>query len=138
MPASTYLGNMVLDSVLRGVAFAVPTRVYVALHTANPGVDGINEVSPGVWPSYSRQDPAAGAAIDTGFTPAATKTSSNAKQMNFGEMDGPADLQVTHASVWTAQSGGQMLVYGPLVTSRNFSPTDEALIKIGKLTEAVI
>jgi len=138
MPASTYLGNMVLESVLRGLAFVEPTRVWVALHTGNPGVDGLNEITAAIWTSYQRQDPALAGPMASGFDPALAKTSSNAKQMNFGEMDGLTDVQVTHASVWDSQTGGNMLLYGPLVTSRTFAPTDEALIKVGKLTEAVI
>jgi hypothetical protein len=31
-----------------------------------------------------------------------------------------------------------MLVYGPLVSVQVFGPADEALIKIGKLTETVL
>src|SRR5262245_45662510 len=138
MPASDYLGNMVLESILRGTPFVLPTRIYVALHTSNPGTTGLGEVTASIWPSYTRQDPALGAAMSTGFDPAISKSSKNSKQMNYGEMDGAIDIQITHASVWTASTGGNMLVYGPLVTPRTFAPTDEALIKIGKLTESII
>jgi len=138
MPASTYLGNMVLESVLRGAAFTLPARVFVSLHTADPGPTGLNEVTLAAWPSYLRQDPAGGAVIASGFDPAAAKTTKNAKIMNWGGNDGAADVTVTHAGVWDALTGGNMLVYGPLTAIKTFSPTDEATIKIGKLTETVI
>lgn len=138
MPASTYLGNMVLDSVLRGTAFTVPARVWVSLHTADPGVAGANEMSLAAWPNYKRQDPAAAAAMSSGFDVPAAKTTKNAKVMNWGGMDGPADVTVTHAAVWDALTGGNMLVYGPVTDPKTFSPTDEATIKIGKLIETVI
>lgn len=138
MPASTYLGNMVLESVLRGTAFVLPTRVYVSLHTADPGVSGANEVSLAAWPAYARKDPALGAAMNTGFDVVATKSTKNAKVMTWGGNDGAADVTVTHAAVWDALTGGNMLVYGPLTVPKTFAPTDEATIKIGKLTETVI
>jgi len=138
MPASTYLGNMVLDAILRGQTFVVPSRVWVALHTVNPTVDGIGEVTGAEWPGYGRKDPANGGAISSGFSAAASKTSANTQLISYGEMNGSADLAVSYSSVWDAQIGGNMLVYGPLTTPRIFAPSDEAVIKIGKLTEAVI
>jgi len=137
MPASTYAGNKMLDLLLRGVAFAAPPRVWVSLHTGDPGLTGANEVTLAEWPAYLRQDPAGGAAVDTGFAAAAAKATSNLKQMSYGAMNGAADVTVTHAAVWDLQAAGNMLVYGPLAAPRTFSPTDEATIKIGKLTEAV-
>jgi hypothetical protein len=138
MPASTYLGNMVLEAALRGGAFTVPARVYVSLHTADPGPTGLNEVTTAAWPSYTRKDPAQGAAVATGFDPVATKTTKNSKQMNYGANDGTVDVTVTHAAVWDALTAGNMLVYGPLVSTKVFAPSDEATIKIGKLTETVV
>jgi hypothetical protein len=138
MPASTYAGNKMLDLLLRGVAFAAPARVFVSLHIADPGVGGANEISLAAWPSYLRQDPAVGGAVDTGFGAAAAKTTNNLKQMNYGPMDGPGDITISHAAVWDAQVAGNMLIYGPLTTPRTFSPTDEAAIRIGKLIESVI
>jgi hypothetical protein len=138
MPASTYLGNMTLEAVLRGGAFTIPARVYVSLHTADPGPTGLNEVTLAAWPSYARKDPAGGAAINTGFDPVAAKTTKNAKILNYGGNDGAADVTVTHAAVWDALTGGNMLVYGPCQASKTFSPTDEATIKVGKLTETVV
>ena len=138
MPASTYLANMVLDSVLRGAGFTLPTRVYVSLHTADPGPTGLNEVTLAAWPSYQRQDPAGGASMNSGFDPPATKTTQNAKLMNWGAMNGAADVTITHAAVWDAPTAGQLLVYGPTTTPKTFEPSDEASIRIGKLTETVI
>jgi hypothetical protein len=76
--------------------------------------------------------------VADGFTAAAAKSCSNANAINFGEVDSAADIIVTHAAVWDALTGGNMLVYGPLVAMRVFSPTDEAVIKVGKLVETVI
>jgi hypothetical protein len=138
MPASTYLGNMVLEAALRGGSFVTPSRVYVSLHTADPGPTGLNEVTTVAWPGYARKDPAQGAAIDTGFDPANNKTTQNTSVINFGGNDGTGDVTITHAAVWDAPTAGNMLVYGPLVSVKVFGPADEALIKIGKLTETVL
>ena len=138
MPASTYAGNKMLDLILRGVAFTPPTRVWVSLHTEDPGPTGLNEVAAVQWPSYARQDPAQGAAIATGFAAAASKSAKNAKQMLFGSMDGSGDLTIKYSAVWDALTGGNMLDYGLLTPQRTLSPGDECVIKPDKLTHTVL
>lgn len=138
MPASTYLGNKVLDLVLRGVAFTAPTRVYVSLHTADPGVTGANEVDTVNWPAYVRQDPAAAAAIATGFGAASSKTTENAKELLFPAHDGATNVDVTHLAIWDAESNGNCLLITPLSTTKIIQPTDEVVIKIGDLSASII
>jgi hypothetical protein len=137
MPASTYLGNALLESVLRGTAFPVPSRVYVSLHTADPGVSGANEVTTGMWPAYARQDPAQGAAMNTGFPAPSAKSTSNAKQMLYGAMNGVANVTISHFGIWDAASGGNMLVYGTLQDAKTLAPTDECVINTTKLSATV-
>lgn len=128
MPASTYLGNAVLDQFLRGQAVAPPARVYVSLHTANPGNAGANEVTIAAWPAYVRKDPAAMAAIATGFSAAAGKKTSNAKDMLWPANDGANNVTVTHFGIWDAATGGNLLLYGPLTAAKTFQPSDEGVI----------
>lgn len=137
MPASTYSGNALLNLLLRGVAFSAPARVYLSLHTADPGLIGANEVSTGDWPAYARQDPAQGAAVGTGFGAAAAKATDNAKEILFPAHNGGSDITVTHFGIWDASTAGNLLWYGALTASKTLFPTDEAVWKIGELDLSV-
>mgnify|MGYP000686888877 CR=1 FL=1 len=128
MAASTYAANKLLDLLLRGVAFVPPTRVYVSLHTADPGNAGGNEITLTAWPAYVRKDPANGGAIGTGFSVAANKASNNLQEMLWGAQDGAAPITATHFAIWDALTNGNLLVYGPLTVSKIVGPTDELVI----------
>lgn len=134
MGASTYLGNVILNGFLRGVALTLPSRVYVSLHTADPGDIGANEVSTGSWPAYARQDPAAAAAIGSGFDAASAKSTSNAKDMLWSANDGAGAITVTHFAIWDALTGGNCLFAGALSTPRTLNVGDEAVIHPTQLT----
>ena len=58
--ASNYTETNVINALLRGVPFPIPSGIYVSLHTGDPGEDGANEVSPDDWPAYVRKDAAVG------------------------------------------------------------------------------
>lgn len=137
MPASTYLGNMLLDSILRGQAFTLPTSVFVALHTADPTVAGLNEVTLGNWPSYVRLEADQGTTIDQGWSAASAKSTQNAKILLYPVQDGASDVIVTHFSVWDANTGGNMLVYGSLSASKTISVGDQVQFIAGAITSTV-
>lgn len=128
MPATTYTGNKLIDQLVRGVAFAPPARVYLALHTANPGVTGASEITLANWPGYARLDAAQGDAVATGFAAAAAKKTQNAKQLLFPTMDGAASVTITHWSIWDALTGGNCLWTGALTYAKTLNPTDEVVV----------
>ena len=132
--ASNFLENAVIESTLRGAAFPAITKVYVALHTNNPTDAGGNEVTSALWPSYARQDAAKGGSISSGWTAAADGVSKNALQLIFPVFDGSADLTVTHFSLHTALTGGNMLVYAPLQATRTVQNGDVFVVDTQKLT----
>lgn len=140
MAATTHSGNAILDMLLRGVAYVPPTRVWLSLHTDDPGNTGADEVSTAAWPAYQRQDPAQGDAIATGFAAATGKATANAKQMLFARHDGAAPVSCGWAAIWDAQTGGNCLLSGRLVdsngdpTTRTFNPDDEVVIYPGEAT----
>ena len=80
--------NDVLDHMLGNAAWTYsPTQRVIALHTGDPGEDGLsNEVSGG---SYSRQN--------ADFSSASLGLSSNIDTVTFSDM--PASI-ITHASIW--------------------------------------
>jgi hypothetical protein len=138
MPASTVIGNMLLDCFVRGLVPVLPTQLFVALHTADPGVDGINEVTIANWPSYARQDSGLGSDVSLAWSPAANKVTFNSNRMEYGVMDGAAQLTVTHFALWDQLVLGQLYFYGPLLTPKSLAPTDECLINPDKLQVTVV
>ena len=137
MPASTYLGNMVLNSLLRGVAFTVPARVYISLHTADPGLTGVNEVTIGAWPAYTREDPANGGAVGGGFSAPASKATENAQLILWPAQNGAGNITITHIGIWDAATGGNFLHGQALSASRIVQPTDEFVFNVGQLDVSV-
>lgn len=133
MPFSTYTANKILDCYLRGVAITPPTRVWVSLHTADPGDAGGNEVPLTAWPSYQRRDPSSGGTITNGFSAAANKAIENSSVILFPEHNGAGPVTLTHVAIWDAPMGGNCLLSGPLNTTRVISPTDEIAIRAGDL-----
>lgn len=96
---STTLGNSVLNHYFRNQAFTPPAAVYMSLHTADPGLTGLNEVTGG---SYARQ------AIT--FGAAASKSITSSNTVDFTGM--PA-ATVTHLGIWDAATAGNFYVGGP-------------------------
>lgn len=137
MPASTYAGNKILDLLFRGVAFTAPSRVWISLHTADPGLAGANEVSTGAWPAYARQDPAQGGAVGGGFSAAASKATENALQVLYPANNGAGTVTVTHFAIWDAASAGNCLFAGALTAAKAIAVTDEIVIRVGELDLAV-
>ncbi len=134
MPATTYAGNKLIDLLVRGVAFQAPERVFLALHTANPGLTGANEITLAAWPGYTRLDFAQGAAIATGFAAAAAKATRNAKQLLFPTQNGANSVTITHWSIWDAATGGNCLWGGALTFNKTLNPTDEVVVHPNELT----
>jgi len=143
MSASTSVGNAILNCYLRGTAITPPTRVYASLHTADPGNTGASEVGTGAWPSYIRVDPAGGAAMTTGFSAAASKATTNLKDLIFAANDGAAPISVSHVGLWDAPTGGNFLFAAPVVdgvgapTTKSFLVGDEGVLHPGDFDFAV-
>jgi len=136
--ASDYLENKLVENVLRGVNFEPPTTIFVALHTADPGETGLNEMSLTTFPAYARQDAAKGETVDTGWIPAVGGVTKNAKQLIFPVYDGVAPITITHYALWDAATAGNVLVHGQLTTPRTLNPGDVFVIDVQKLTVSVL
>lgn len=137
MPISDYAGNNLLNAMLRGVAFPLPAKVYVSLHTADPGRSGINEVSTVAWPAYVRRDAADGGAVASGFDAAASRATKNAKQLLWPVNDGAGNVTVSHWALFDAATGGNCLAYGPLTSTRTVQPGDVFVCDIAKMSATV-
>lgn len=126
--ASDYTEKNVLNSMLRGVAYPLPSKVFVSLHTENPTDTGGGEVTTAAWPAYARVDAANGGAIETGWSvPAArgrAQRSRNNNQIIYEGMNGANPITVTHWALYDAATGGNLLCHAPLNTSRTLQPGD--------------
>lgn len=107
--ASNYTEANVINALLRGVAFPVPSATYVSLHTASPAETGGSEVSTGAWPAYVRRSAEQGGAIGSGWSEPVDGVSTNAKQLTYPGMNGAAPITLTHWAVYDAPTGGNML-----------------------------
>ena len=98
---SNYLENELLDHILRAATYTAPTSVWIALHTADNGLEAgtiTGEVSGG---SYARVE--VGGASGRTFSVAAAGTTDNDQDITFATAT--ADWgTVTHMSVMDAST----------------------------------
>jgi hypothetical protein len=134
MAFSITAANAVLNHLIRNVPMATPSRVWIALHTADPSPNGGSEVTAAQWPLYARVDPSMGGPVANGFSSPANKVISNSSALFWPVFDGPANLTVTHASYWDAISGGNCLLMGALQSPRTLFAGDELAFRVGALT----
>jgi hypothetical protein len=131
--ASNYLENKVLDHVLTASAYTAPTTRYLALFTNTSGSAAANleagtlsdEVSTGGGTSYGRQTITFGAASGGSSSSSATVTFPTAGA-NWGT--------ITHVAVMDAATGGNVLFYGAVTTSKTIETGDTFQVSSGNLT----
>lgn len=124
MPSSNYLRGKLIDESLRNINYVPPTIVYVALHTADPTVNGLpaTEVA-GSW--YQRQTVTFGAQSTAGQT-------FSTNDVTYAPVTG-SSVTVTHFAIWDAQTLGNMLYFGTLASSKTFAITDVPSFLAGQI-----
>lgn len=120
MPASAYLQQAMVNAIQRGTSYTAPSTVYAALHTGDPGSGGANEVSGG---GYTRSAITANTSQFNTATAGGTTTSKNVNAITFPTATGSWGT-VTYASLWDTSSGGNMLYYAALTTSKTVTTDD--------------
>ena len=136
---SNYLENRLIDFLLRGQAFTPPATVHVGLLTAAPSdAGGGTEVSGG---GYARVAVASSLANWAGTQSAGSTTASSGTggtTSNNGVIALPAPTggwgTVTHYGVYDAPTGGNLLFYAALGTSRTINAGDTVSFPAGQLT----
>jgi hypothetical protein len=123
---STYLSQNIINSTLRGVAFSVPSNLYLALFTADPTDNNVtvNEVA-GAW--YARQATGAWAA-PTG----SGNVTSNNNQIQYSAVTG-SSVTVSHWGIYDALTSGNLLYRGALTTSKVLNVGDVLVVGAGQL-----
>ena len=121
MSFSNFLETEILDHVFGGNAYTAPGTLYVGLYTSNPDEDNSGtEVSGG---SYAR---VSGTFTVTG------NTASNDAAIEFTTATASWGT-VTHIGVLDASSGGNLLCYAALTTSKAIDTGDVFRIPTGDL-----
>lgn len=127
MPKSIYFDNTVLSIGLLNMSFVPPTTVWVALFTISPTPSGGGtEVSGG---GYGRQT--------VTFSAPSSGTTSSTAAVIFPIATATWGTIVAFA-IFDASSGGNMLYFGSLSTSRTIMTDDQLQFPAGQLiaTEA--
>jgi hypothetical protein len=126
--ASNYLELKVLDHVLATTSYTMPSAVYVALFTANPGEAGAYtaEIS-ATDTAYARQAVTFAAASGGSAVSNVTVTFPTATA-NWGT--------ITHLAIvdGNTRGAGNVLFYGPVTTSKVIETGDTFQITSGNLT----
>jgi hypothetical protein len=124
MGKTDYLENALLNHFLRNTPTSAPSTVWISLHTT-PTTDagGGTEVAGN---GYQRQQAVFG-------SPPAAGTLANTTVIVFPTATPSGWGTVTHAAIWDAQSGGNMLWHTALVQPRTVNPSDSLTFQIGQL-----
>ena len=122
-----YTENLVLNWLLTTNSATRPTAWYVGLFTAAPSdTGGGTEVSGN---GYARA--ATGTISVSGTSPT---TATNAAAIEFAAASGGNWGTITYAAIFDASSGGNMLAWAALTTSRTINDGDVFRIPAGSLT----
>ncbi len=121
-----YTENLVLTFLFTDGTATRPTAWYVGLFTAAPGeTGGGTEVS---GSGYARK------ATGTITVSGTATTATNSAAIEFDPADGGDWGTITHAAIFDAETGGNMLAYAELTTARTINDGDVFRIPASSLT----
>ena len=124
---SDYTENLVLNWLLTTNSATRPTAWYVGLFTAAPSdAGGGTEVT---GSAYARK--VTGTISVSGTSPT---TATNSAAIEFAAASGGNWGTITHAAIFDASTGGNMLAWAPLTTSRTINDGDVFRIPASSLT----
>jgi hypothetical protein len=122
MPKSTTTNNNILKlifnatnwaNVADNAATSPLTSLYLALHTADPGVGGSQTTNETSYTNYAR---VAVVRTTSGWTAATTSTTQNVALLQFPQC-GATGATVTHVSIGTASAGAGTILYSGALNS---------------------
>lgn len=127
-----YLENKLIDQLFRGQAYTFPTTLYVGLLTAAPSdTGGGTEVSGGAYARVGVASSLANWAGTQGATTTVASSGATGTTSNNGAVTFPTPSAswgtVTHVGIYDALSGGNLLIYAAVGTSKlvnNGDPVD--------------
>ena len=123
MSFSNYLETKVLDHVFGGTAYTAPAALYLALFTSNPDEDATGTEVSTVGTAYARQ-------VAT-FTTTGN-TTSNTSAIEFPTATAAFGV-VSHVGLMDASTGGNLLAYAALSSSKDIATGDVFRVPAGDL-----
>lgn len=136
---SDYLENKILDHILRATPYTAPATVYVGLLTAAPNDAGGGTEASGT--NYARAGVTSGTSAwnntqgnTTGASTGTDGTIENAAAVNFATPGAGGWGTVTHFGVYDSPSGGNLLFYAALSTSKTINEGDTVSFAAGALS----
>lgn len=128
---TTYFLNLVAGNVFRSKQTpAIPSNYFLGLSKTAPNMSGDNVSEPSTAAGYARIQL-------TGLSQPENGIVTNTANIDFAEST--ADWgTVTHFVVYDAKTGGNLLMYGQLTSSRTVEAATVMTIKTGGLTLSAI
>ena len=123
MSFSNYLETELLDHVFGGAAYTAPATLYLALFTSNPDEDASGTEVSTSGTAYVRQTIA--------FTTVGN-TTSNTAAVEFPTATASFGT-VSHVGVMDAETGGNLLAYAALSSSKDIATGDVFRVPAGDL-----
>jgi len=123
MSFSNHLETEILDHVFGGNAYTAPATLYLALFTSNPDEDASGTEVSTSGTAYARQTVTFTVSGNTATTDAAVEYST--ATANFGT--------VSHVGVMDASTGGNLLAYAALTSSKTIETGDVFRVPAGDL-----
>jgi len=123
MSFSNHLETEILDHVFGGNAYTAPATLYLALFTSNPDEDASGTEVSTSGTAYARQTVAFTVSGNTATTSAAVEYST--ATANFGT--------VSYVGVMDASTGGNLLAYAALTSSKTIETGDVFRVPAGDL-----
>jgi hypothetical protein len=123
MSFSNFLETEILDHVFGGNAYTAPSTLYVALFTSNPDEDASGTEVSTSGTAYARQSVAMTVTDNTATSDAAVEYPT--ATANYGT--------VSHVGIMDASTGGNLLAYAALTTSKTIETGDVFRIPAGDL-----
>lgn len=111
------LADMILNAIFTSEEFVKPEALWLGLFTSQGEIVGGN---------YSRVN------VTNKFDPASGGMTQNSEQINF-PLPSVGWGTVTHAALFDAEQGGNMLAYIPLQQAQNISPASNVFYNAGQL-----
>ena len=123
MDFSNYLANATINAT-RGVPYAPPVKVWVALYTTDPTKDDTGLEVSGSGGTYSREELKLSMPFD------GVSTNENLMQWNTATTEWGL---ITHLTIHDSETGGNMFYFTPLDVPKNIEIGDQFQITVGNL-----
>ena len=124
MDFSNYLANATINATTRGVPYAPPVKVWVALYTTDPTKDDTGLEVSGSGGTYSREELKLSMPFD------GVSNNDNLMQWNTATTEWGL---ITHITIHDSETGGKMLYFTPLEVPKNIEIGDQFQITVGNL-----